>query len=663
MNTLLPIGVLPTNAPIEVVQANERLGTLEDEVQHLFEHVPFGSHAVDSQGVYLHVNSIELAWLGYNLSEIVGKKSFFEFLTPSSQAVFREHLPIPGLTNSVTALELELLRRDGTSMPISLNSIGYFDQDGRLLKRRELLFDLREIRQNKIRELVAAAAFESVTGKFITDSKQVILQINDAFTQITGYSSPEVVGRTPNLLSSGLHDAAFYQSMWAALKEQGNWLGEIWNKRKDGTVYAEWLSISTVVDSLGAATHYIGNFSDLTSAKTKAAELVVAKDAAQSATNANAAKSRFLANMSHEIRTPLSAISGMAKLIQMEPLSITQTDRMKKLEVSVSHLSSIINDILDLSKIEAGLLVLEDVCISIDDIVDHVVQMVRQKAEEKGLELDVHVDSMPEGLFGDSTRLTQALLNFVSNAIKFTKVGSISIAVFVLEDRVEDALVKLEVKDTGTGISSETLATLFQPFVQADSSTTRHHGGTGLGLAITKHLAEAMGGEVGLVSELGVGSKFWFTARLRKGELKNSPLQNFVTEDAALVLKSQYSGRRILLAEDDDFNREIGQILLQEVGLLVDMAEDGQEAVELALHNHYDLVLMDMQMPKMDGLEATRCIRKAKGNSIPIVAMTANAFVEDRISCLEAGMNDFITKPVDPTKLYQIILRELLSRN
>ena len=663
MNTLLPTGVLATNAPMEVAQANERLGALEDEVQHLFEHVPFGSHAVDAQGVYLHINTNELAWLGYNLNEVVGKKSFFDFLTPSSQAEFRKHLPIAGLTKSVTDLELELLRRDGTSMPISLNSIGYFDQDGKLLKRRELLFDLREIHQNKIRELVAAATFESVNGKFITDSKQVILKVNNSFTQITGYSSPEVVGRTPNLLSSGLHDAAFYQSMWAALKEQGNWLGEIWNKRKDGTVFAEWLSISTVVDSLGAATHYIGNFSDLTSAKTKAAELVVAKDAAQSATNANAAKSSFLANMSHEIRTPLSAISGMAKLIQMEPLSITQTDRMKKLEVSVSHLSSIINDILDLSKIEAGRLVLEDVSISIDDIVDHVVQMVRQKTEEKELELDLHVDSMPEGIFGDSTRLTQALLNFVGNAIKFTNTGTISIAAFILEDGVEEAHVKLEVKDTGTGIASDNFATLFQPFVQADSSTTRHHGGTGLGLAITKHLAEAMGGEVGFVSELGVGSKFWFTARLRKGELKNDIVQNFTTEDAALVLKSQYSGRRILLAEDDDFNREIGQILLQEVGLLVDMAVDGQEAVELALHNHYDLLLMDMQMPKMDGLEATRCIRKAKGDSIPIVAMTANAFVEDRISCLEAGMNDFITKPVDPAKLYQIILRELLSRN
>jgi PAS domain S-box-containing protein len=663
MNTLLPTGVLDTNAPMEVAQSNERLGELEDEVQHLFEHVPFGSHAVDAQGVYLHINSNELAWLGYNLNEVVGKKSFFEFLTPSSQTVFRKHLPIPGLTNSVTDLELELLKRDGTSMPVSLNSIGYFDQDGKLLKRRELLFDLREVRQTKIRELVAAAAFDSVNGKFITDSQQVILQVNDAFTQITGYSSSEVVGRTSRLLNSGLHDAVFFQAMWAELNERGRWQGEIWNLRKDGTVFAEWLTISRVVDSFGAVTHYIGSFSDLTSAKTKAAELVVANNSVLVANIANAAKSSFLANMSHEIRTPLSAISGMAKLIQMEPLSITQTDRMKKLEVSVSHLSSIINDILDLSKIEAGRFVLEDVPVSIDVIVDHVVQMVRQRAEEKGLKFNARVDPMPDGLFGDPTRLTQALLNFAGNAIKFTETGTISITASILEDGVEDAHVKLEVEDTGAGIATDHLATLFQPFVQADSSTTRHHGGTGLGLAITKHLAEAMGGEVGLDSELGVGSKFWFTARLRKGKKNNDFVQNFLPEDAALTLKNQYSGRRILLAEDDEFNREIGQFLLQEVGLLVDLAGDGKEAVDMALRNHYDLVLMDMQMPKMDGLDATRFIRKAKGSSIPILAMTANAFVEDRISCLEAGMNEFITKPVDPAKLYQIILRELMSRD
>jgi CheY-like chemotaxis protein len=366
--------------------------------------------------------------------------------------------------------------------------------------------------------------------------------------------------------------------------------------------------------------------------------------------------------MSHEIRTPLSAISGMAKLIQLEPLSRKQADRMQKLEASVLHLSSTINDILDLSKIEADKLVLEEIPVNMDDLVTQVVQMLLHKTEAKGLQLTAHVDRMPQGLLGDPTRLTQALLNFAGNAVKFTNKGSISIAVSIVEDGFDSALVKLEVQDTGAGIAAETIATLFQPFVQADASMTRQHGGTGLGLIICKHFAVAMGGTTGIHSELGVGSRFWFTARLRKSLMAERPGPDKPIEDAALTLRREYSGQRVLLAEDDDFNREIGEILLQNVGLLVDLAVDGQEAVEMALRNKYDLVLMDMQMPKMDGLEATRCIRSAAGNTMSIVAMTANAFVEDRQKCLEAGMNVFLTKPVNPSMLYQTILREFRSR-
>jgi signal transduction histidine kinase/ActR/RegA family two-component response regulator len=394
----------------------------------------------------------------------------------------------------------------------------------------------------------------------------------------------------------------------------------------------------------------------------RAAELVIANNHARTADKASLAKSNFLANMSHEIRTPLSAIAGMARLIQMEPLSLTQTDRIQKLEASVLHLSSIINDILDLSKIEANRMVLDEIPVNIDDLVARVVQMLLHKTEAKGLQMNVVVDPMPNGLLGDPTRIAQALLNFAGNAVKHTNNGSICIATSVVEDTLDDALVKFEVIDTGVGIAAEDLAMLFLPFVQVDSSTTRKHGGTGLGLVIARHLAEAMGGEIGFHSALGVGSKFWFTARLRKGQVKNV-VRLIPIDDVALTLKSEYSGRRVLLAEDDEFNREIGEILLHAVGLLVDSAEDGQQAVEMALCTPYDLVLMDLQMPRMDGLEATRHMRATAGNSVPIVAMTANAFVEDREHCLEAGMNDFITKPVDPSKLYQIILNAFRSRD
>jgi CheY-like chemotaxis protein len=232
----------------------------------------------------------------------------------------------------------------------------------------------------------------------------------------------------------------------------------------------------------------------------------------------------------------------------------------------------------------------------------------------------------------------------------------------VEDESTENALVRFEVQDTGMGIAPHKLDKLFSPFVQADSTTTRKYGGTGLGLAIAKRLVEAMGGEVGVQSELGLGSTFWFTASLKKGAAHASELTDEPSPAALVKWRSLFAGRRVLLVEDDEFNREIGTILLQDVGLTVDVAEDGQAAFEMAEKNNYDVILMDMQMPKVDGLEATRRIRSSCArNSVPIIAMTANAFAEDRIHCLEAGMNDFLTKPVDPAVMYQVLRRQLLS--
>jgi PAS domain S-box-containing protein len=380
---------------------------------------------------------------------------------------------------------------------------------------------------------------------------------------------------------------------------------------------------------------------------------------ARVATQANAAKSDFLANMSHEIRTPLSAISGMAKLIAREPLNASQTDRMKKLESAIKHLGAIISDILDLSKIEANKLILEEGPVSLEAIFNDVANMLQETMQEKGLALHLEMEPLQRFFVGDATRLGQALLNYASNAVKFTEHGSVSLRCRVQEESADSALLRFEVQDSGLGISPEKLATLFSPFVQADTGTTRKFGGTGLGLVIAKRLAQAMGGEAGAHSEVGKGSTFWFTARLTKGDVNAQVALQELQTDAAEQLKAGYAGLRVLLAEDDDFNREIGAILLEEVGLLVDVAVDGQLAVAMAGQTAYDLILMDMQMPRMDGLEATRHIRSTPGGKdIPIIAMTANAFAEDRIRCLEAGMNEYLTKPVDPNVLYHMLLRQ-----
>ena len=304
---------------------------------------------------------------------------------------------------------------------------------------------------------------------------------------------------------------------------------------------------------------------------------------------------------------------------------------------------------------------LEERPVLVAALVDNIANMLQQTVEEKGLTLRLEVDPMPGGLVGDATRLGQALLNYASNAVKFTDGGSVTVRTHLEEESEDAALLRFEVQDTGLGIAPEKLAKLFSPFVQADSTTTRKYGGTGLGLAITKRLVMAMGGEVGVQSEVGTGSTFWFTARLKKVADSGGQDQDGVGADAEEQLKTAFAGLRVLLAEDDDFNREIGTLLLEDVGLVVEVAEDGQAAFEMATSKPYDLILMDMQMPKMDGLEATRQIRGA-GNAVPIVAMTANAFAEDRLRCLEAGMDDFLTKPVDPAVLYQVLLRQFLRR-
>jgi len=652
--------------------AEEAMLRSRNMLAHILNSVPQAVFWKDRNSVYLGCNEVyaRLAELA-NPEEIVGKTDFdLPWSRQEAEGYVADDRDVME-SNRARAHIIEMFQHeDGTRRWADTTKQPLTDSSGCVYGVLGVFEDITE-RKRAEEELqnLRTAVEQTANTIVITDARGIIEYVNPSFGKTTGYTAAEAVGQNPRVLKSGEQGAAFYRELWETITAGRIWRGEFHNRRKDGSLFWESATISPVYNDSGDIVHFIAVKEDITGRKALESTLL---DALEHAEAGNRAKSEFLATVSHELRTPLNGVLGFAELLSETPLDAEQSEYARTIRNSGDHLLQLVNDILDFSSIEKGNMKFESAPIKMADLVESSCLLIRNQAADKGLEFRCETAAgVPERINGDERRIRQILLNLLGNAVKFTSSGSVALRIAPATEGDRPCL-EFSVRDTGPGLSAETIPLLFKPFTQADSTFSRPFQGTGLGLAISQRLAEAMGARITVVSTFGQGSTFAFRLPIGEGDsshgtrgpgLTSAPAQDSSTGETLRqtgVISPSPGCDLILVAEDDPGNSLLAGKMLEALGWQVELVTNGQEAVDAVGSGNFFAIFMDMQMPVLDGLSATKMIREMEarsGTHVPVIALTANVMPGDRERCLAAGMDGFLAKPFNKGQIAEILAR------
>ena len=617
---------------------------------------------ISPEGKITDVNEASVKVTGETREKLIGTDFSNYFTEPQKARKGYKQVFEKGF---VSDYPLTIRHATGKLTDVLYNASVYKDDKGNVLGVFAAARDVTEIK----RIAKEISDYKNTLDKFaivaITDQKGIIDYVNENFCKISKYNREELIGQDHRIVNSGYHPKDFIRGIWITIANGKMWKGEIKNKAKDGTIYWVDTTIVPFLDEHGKPNKYVAVRTDITEQKRITEELkeskevaelakILAEDAKGVAENALQSKQQFLANMSHEIRTPMNAILGFTKVLLKADLGPKQKEYLDAIKASSDGLLVLINDILDLAKVDAGKMTFEQLPFKMDFSLSKMHQVFDLKIKEKNLELVKEYDNkIPVVLIGDSVRLHQILLNLLSNAVKFTPKGKITVAVRLLKEDNENATIEFAITDTGIGIPEDKLESIFENFQQATSSISLAFGGTGLGLAISKQLVEKQGGTIVVKSKVNEGSTFSFTLSFQKPNGANKE------ESAEVELEKEIKDIKILVVEDIKLNQLLMRTILDDFKFKYDIADNGKIAIEKMQTETYDIILMDLQMPEMNGFEATEYIRNTMKSKIPIIALTADVTTFNVEKCKAVGMNDYVSKPLDERILHTKIIKLL----